>query len=750
VAATLTVSTTADEFQSGDSLCSLREAVSAVNSPGTPGDCGTASVGANTIQLAAKTYTLTREVGLIVGPPPTGCLGGGSQHTDDNTRGDLTVLGSVHDLTIAGAGTGATAIDACKLGDRALNIQAGATVTVRDLTITDGHAPGGTRGNDGTSTGQNGMTGGTGEYGGAIFNAGTLTLTDVTVTASHAGSGAFGGGGGPGDAGTAGAGGAGGAGGWGGGIFNTVSGNLTLTGSTVSGNTAGGGGAGGTAGISATGNGGAGGSGGTGGYGGGIESVGSLTISTSTINGNDAGTGGDGVAGANSTANGGAGGNGGGAGFGGGISADEGTMTVTNSTITGNVSGTGGHSAVGGSDGGGAILQDGAGGNGGGGGDGGGISAANLASSSLLNMTLASNSLGSAQAGSNGGGGNFDDNAGTAGAAAVGGGVFATGAAPVTLQNTIVASNGNSDNCATTSTSIPIATEITNGGHNIAYAPPSLHGLNAPGACGSGFLTGDPLLGTLQNNLGPTFTMALGTGSPAIDQIPPSGSGCLTTDQRGLPRPSGTACDIGAYEVTPPTVTATAATGVSTSSATIHGTVVADAVTATAHFDTTDPSATQTQQQTVAGTQTTQLSSKLTGLKPSTTYHYSVVATSADGTSTSTQVNFTTQALPPVITSLKVKPVKFVASSKHGAKISYTDSAASRTTFVVYLIKHGKKKKWIGSFTRNDRAGKNSFHFNGRVGKHFLKPGRYRLMATPRASGGTGAARSAGFKVKRP
>jgi CSLREA domain-containing protein len=55
-----------------------------------------------------------------------------------------------------------------------------------------------------------------------------------------------------------------------------------------------------------------------------------------------------------------------------------------------------------------------------------------------------------------------------------------------------------------------------------------------------------PGLGTLASNGGPTMTQALLTGSPAIDAGP--ASGCPATDQRGVSRPQGSACDIGAYE----------------------------------------------------------------------------------------------------------------------------------------------------------------------------------------------------------
>ena len=45
--------------------------------------------------------------------------------------------------------------------------------------------------------------------------------------------------------------------------------------------------------------------------------------------------------------------------------------------------------------------------------------------------------------------------------------------------------------------------------------------------------------------------MALLTGSPAVNLIPPGTSGCGSTiaaDQRGVSRPVGTGCDVGAYE----------------------------------------------------------------------------------------------------------------------------------------------------------------------------------------------------------
>lgn len=51
---------------------------------------------------------------------------------------------------------------------------------------------------------------------------------------------------------------------------------------------------------------------------------------------------------------------------------------------------------------------------------------------------------------------------------------------------------------------------------------------------------------TLAPNGGPTLTHALAAGSPAIDAG--TNSGCPATDQRGVARAQGAACDIGSYE----------------------------------------------------------------------------------------------------------------------------------------------------------------------------------------------------------
>jgi predicted outer membrane repeat protein len=122
-----------------------------------------------------------------------------------------------------------------------------------------------------------------------------------------------------------------------------------------------------------------------------------------------------------------------------------------------------------------------------------------------------------------------------------GGGALANAGSAVLIQNSIVANAGNGGNCSGT---------ITSDGYN----------LSSDGSCdfaSAGDLNNaNPMLGVLQNNGGPTQTMALQNGSPALDAGNPSGcsdfaGNLLTTDQRGRPRPGGgetSGCDMGAYE----------------------------------------------------------------------------------------------------------------------------------------------------------------------------------------------------------
>lgn len=83
--------------------------------------------------------------------------------------------------------------------------------------------------------------------------------------------------------------------------------------------------------------------------------------------------------------------------------------------------------------------------------------------------------------------------------------------------------------------------------HNLIENP---SGCEVEGALAYTVLGEAARVGPLQFNGGPTPTHALLPGSPAIDGGCPAA--CLPADQRGLPRPQGRACDMGAVEAPPP------------------------------------------------------------------------------------------------------------------------------------------------------------------------------------------------------
>ncbi|HMZ08350.1 MAG TPA: choice-of-anchor Q domain-containing protein [Anaerolineales bacterium] len=96
-------------------------------------------------------------------------------------------------------------------------------------------------------------------------------------------------------------------------------------------------------------------------------------------------------------------------------------------------------------------------------------------------------------------------------------------------------------------------------------------------ACEGTFISADPKLSALANNGGPTQTLALLPGSPAIDAGDDdecSASKVNNLDQRGITRPYGSHCDIGAYEYDPPfVISITRASASPTSAASVDFTV---------------------------------------------------------------------------------------------------------------------------------------------------------------------------------
>jgi hypothetical protein len=185
--------------------------------------------------------------------------------------------------------------------------------------------------------------------------------------------------------------------------------------------------------------------------------------------------------------------------------AQRSTVTITNSTIAGNTAGSGAMGS-------GIHVADGS-----------VISAGGTLT--LLNSTVASNQ--------------------TAGS---GGGLW-VGATrtQVRLANTIIARN-----TAVTGGPDVWGTLLTTSAYNLIGDGSGLSGIshgqngNQVGTAASPI---DPQLGPLQNNGGPTPTMALLPGSPALDRGDPAFAPPPATDQRGLPRVVASTIDIGAFEV---------------------------------------------------------------------------------------------------------------------------------------------------------------------------------------------------------
>jgi hypothetical protein len=209
----------------------------------------------------------------------------------------------------------------------------------------------------------------------------------------------------------------------------------------------------------------------------------------------------------------------------GGAICNGGTLTIMNSTVSGNV----------------ARQQE-----------GGGI--ANYGTLTITNSTFSGNIARSSLLGSVAGGilnGGLFQSTGTLSInnstlsgnfarGGKGGGIFNVKGSTVVLQNSIVANN-TGGNCHGA---------VTSKGYN----------LSSDSTCNfdsTGDLNDTDLkLGHLRNNGGPTNTLALPPGSPAIDSGNPSGctdgkGHLLKTDQRGEPRPDKedeSGCDRGAYE----------------------------------------------------------------------------------------------------------------------------------------------------------------------------------------------------------
>jgi hypothetical protein len=196
----------------------------------------------------------------------------------------------------------------------------------------------------------------------------------------------------------------------------------------------------------------------------------------------------------------------------GGAIFNAGTLKVTNSTFSGNRATTGG-----------AIE--------------------NAGTLEVTNSTFFGNTATGGGAIRNGGVGTVEViNSTFSGNSATSGGALLNGEnSSMTLGNTIVANSTFGSNC-----SFEFGNPIIDGGYNI----------DDDGTCGFTQATGslpdtNPLLDPagLADNGGPTLTIALQPESPAVDLVGHEACPPPKTDQRGVERPQGEACDSGSFEL---------------------------------------------------------------------------------------------------------------------------------------------------------------------------------------------------------
>ncbi len=236
--------------------------------------------------------------------------------------------------------------------------------------------------------------------------------------------------------------------------------------------------------------------------------------------------------------------------FGAGISVFQANVTVRNSTITGNsFSGDAGIQDGGGiSFSYGTLMVENSAISGNSAHGGGGIRVSNGVAT-VRNSTVSGNS------GSWLGGGvyisdgtlNVEFSTVAGNSAYTGGGVYAEGGATV-LSAALLADN----TCVTTDSNAKPDLGDPSGRVTATYTLiESASGHSFTDGANGNIVGVDPGLGPLADNGGFTWTHALATESAAIDQIPSGTIGCgstVDTDQRGVSRPQGDACDIGAYE----------------------------------------------------------------------------------------------------------------------------------------------------------------------------------------------------------
>ncbi len=239
-----------------------------------------------------------------------------------------------------------------------------------------------------------------------------------------------------------------------------------------------------------------------------------------------------------------------------------------------------------------------------------------------------------------------------------------------------------------------------------------------------------------------------------------------------------------------PRVVTGPATAIGPDTAALGGTVRPNGQTTIYHFEygTSDAYGQQTADAPLsAGVAMLPVSAQLQSLQPATQYHYRLVATNDAATTLGDDATFTTPAPvpPPVATlaaasNLALTPSTFRARAsgpsatsarrRIGTRATFRLNIAAAVRFTVQRRVAGRRsgtrcvaptrrnrnaKRCVrtlavrGSFSRAGSAGANAFRFSGRLSGRKLRPGRYRLVATPSLAGKRGTATRASFRIVR-
>jgi hypothetical protein len=190
----------------------------------------------------------------------------------------------------------------------------------------------------------------------------------------------------------------------------------------------------------------------------------------------------------------------------------------------------------------------------------------------------------------------------------------------------------------------------------------SSHDIQGDSTCGfsdaGSKTTATIFLGPFENNGGQTDTF-VPTVATAPEVDAGSSTGCPATDQRGVTRPKGSACDIGSVELAPPTANTGAASAITQVTATLPGTAGNPALLAgtakIAYGTTTSYGHTASAGSVTAGSSPVSVSAAVSALAPNTTYHYRLTVTTTDGTATGADETFKTLA-EPTTTSVSCTP----------------------------------------------------------------------------------------------